>query len=143
MKLTNIVTLFNSALAGERYAYTQIIHLLDKAIDDINNDLQAIYPTFSELPDGSTDYDLFPDIYIRQVVVIGAAYYHYIEDEEGISTAPQYMLDYNTARFKMLRDYMTSVPELYQRTNNTALYFARDTETGERGVTLDATTLIP
>jgi hypothetical protein len=143
MKLLEITALINKLLAGERHNYQQFIHLLDMVIDDINDELQATYPTFSELPAGVDNYNFFPDRYVRQVVVTGAAYYYYIQDEEGIMTAPQYMNDYFNNRFKMLRDYMTSVPPEYQRITNTALYFEKDKETGERGITVDSISILP
>lgn len=119
MLVSEIVKRVNQELAGEQLVYTKLKPFLDSVIDDINTNLNSIFPTFSDLGtalDGGTvmDYDFFPDKYIRSVVIKGAAYKFYVMDEEGESIAQQYAVDYQTNLFYMVRDYIDKVPEEYQ-----------------------------
>lgn len=143
MKLTDIVKALNTALAGERLSYFQARPFLDKTIDDINAKLASTYPVFSELEPGVDAYDLFPDRYIRTVIVPGAAWYYFTQDEEGISTAPQYAADYDRGLFQMSRDFINSVPVEYQDTTLKAVVFAKDLETGERGISVNGWSILP
>lgn len=143
MTLNMITVLLNEMLAGERHSYAQLKLHLDRTIDDINADLGSCYPAFSEMDPLKAEYDYFPDRYIRTVVLPGAAWYYFTTDEEGISTASQYALDYERGKFLMLRDHFNSVPAEYQVTDLKALVSYKDIETGERGVTVDAISLLP
>lgn len=134
-----ITYLFNEKLAGEQFRYSEIVSFLDLVIDEINADLSACYPALSMFEpetfpgykkelyttydsDGTEiidekkqqdvyeDYDLFPDKYIRSVLIPGAAYKWFSVDEEGASTAPLFQQEYEKARFEMLRDYIDYVP---------------------------------
>lgn len=116
MKLTAIRTLVNNQLAGERLSYEQLVPYLDQVIDEINNEVNAVFPAFSELPQEATDYDAFHDRFIRDVVCIGAAYYFYIMDEEGAAAANEYKEKYYNNLFIMVRDYMDQIQEEYQAT---------------------------
>lgn len=138
-----MVDLFNEKLAGEMFNYSEIVPYFDLVIDEINADLSAKFPTLSEFiptlfpdykkelyttynEDGTTtieltkqaqvynNYDVFPDKYIRSVVIPGAAYKWFSVDEEGASTAPLFQAEYEKARFEMLRDYLDLVPYEYQ-----------------------------
>lgn len=139
MLKSTITQLFNEKLAGEMFKYDEIVAFLDLVIDEINADLSSKFPTFSEftptvfpgykedlytdLKTGTIDikqrdaiysnYDLFPDRYIRSVVIPGAAYKWFSVDEEGASTAPLFQQEYEKARFEMVRDYMDLVPLEY------------------------------
>ena len=120
MKLTQIVGLVNTKLAGETLTYNQMLSYLDETIIDINTQLNACFPTFSELyPSLVSDatYDAFPDQYITSVVVIGAALKFYTTDEEGLSVATGFQQEYDRGLFYMVRDYSASVPEKYQAKN--------------------------
>lgn len=64
-----------------------------------------------------SNYDFFPDKYIRSVVIPGAAYKWFSVDEEGASTAPLMQAEYEKARFEMVRDYIDYVP--YEYINDT------------------------
>lgn len=142
MKLNQIVALLNNALAGERHSYSQLVQYLDRTIDDINAQLNSTFPAFSEL--GAQDaYDYFPDRYIRNVVIPGAAWYYFTADEEGITTAEQYMSDYERGLFFMLRDHFNKVPAEYQDTSLKALVSNKDIEDGERGVSVDGYNILP
>lgn len=143
MDLKNITKHINTLLAGERHAYHQLEVYLDKAIDDINSQLNSTFPAFSEIPEGKAEYDYFPDRYIRSVVCVGAAWYYYTTDEEGISTAPQYQLEYDRGLFIMLRDYFNLVPPEYQALGLRALVMAQDLEDGESGVSVDGWSILP
>lgn len=119
MIIDKIVRETNKYLAGEQLTYRQLEPFLNATIDDINYALNSEFPSFSDLSDepgftGATDYDYFPDKYIRTIVIIGAAYKFYIMDEEGIQTAEKYGYDYEKGLFAMQRDYIDQVPIEYQ-----------------------------
>lgn len=119
MDINTIVKRVNRLLAGEQLVYSRLEEFLDATIDDINAKLNSKFPTFSELNlelefAGDSEYDYFPDQYIRSVVIPGAAYKFYIMDEEGIQTAEQFGYDYDKNLFMMQRDYLEQVPEEYQ-----------------------------
>ena len=114
MLIKDIVNRVNQLLAGEMLSYNQMVMHLDSVIDDINSQLNAVFPAFSELPAGTTEYTCFPDRYIRTVVCVGAVSYFYTTDEEGSPAAEQYASDYAKWLFYMLRDYVSLVPQLYK-----------------------------
>lgn len=128
MKLDEITRRLNKKLADEMLSYQDVVYLLDHAVDDINDELFSTFPVFSELAVGSDEYTAFPDKYIRKVVIPGAAYYFYTEDEEGERVAGEFYLNYRDELFKMSRDYMELVPDEYQ--NNEGGYVEFDEETG-------------
>ena len=113
MLLTKIASEVNKKLAGEMLTYLELVSFLDSTIDDINSQLNSCYPAFSEL-DKATEYNHFPDRYIRTVVIPGAAWYFYVADEEGTQTAMQYSTDYNRGLYLMLRDHIFNVPDEYR-----------------------------
>ena len=133
MQISALVTMVNEQLAGERLTYDKMKPHLDAAIDYINTRLNATFPVFSELPAGTTEYNLFPDRYLRTVVVPGAAWHFFVVDEEGINTAEQFQLSYEQGMFYMVRDYLTAVPLLYQGPQ-TGMDFDSEAETGKRGL---------
>ena len=122
MDINTLVKLTNQKLAGETLLYSQLEPYFDDVIDKINTELNAIFPTFSEhrernqTDSGIPAYTYFPDMYIRSVVVVGAAVGFYTVDEEGIITAQQMQVEYNTNLFMMKRDYSEQVPEQYKAT---------------------------
>jgi len=124
MQLTQIVTTVNELLAGELLTYAQMVRFMDPVVDDINEALNAKFPSFSEFteanyPDNWPDYNFFPDKYIRSCVCKGAAYRYFTADEEGIATAQAYGWEYKDSLFKITRDFIDFVPEAYQ--DNTTL----------------------
>ena len=144
MLKSTIRDLFNEKLAGEMFEYSEIVPYLDLVIDEINADLSSNFPAFSEFTETGfpgykadtyttydvqgnpvsvdsnrkaavyQNYDLFPDKYIRSVVIPGAAYKWFSVDEEGASTAPLFQQEYEKARFEMVRDYIDLVPYEFQ-----------------------------
>jgi hypothetical protein len=142
MKLNDLVNKVNEKLAGERLSYDKMRGYLDSTIDDINSKLNATYPVFSDLPVGTTEYNFFPDRFIRSVVVPGAAWYFFVVDEEGIVTAGQLQLDYLNSLFVMQRDYLTSVPVEYQGPQ-TGYLFENEEQQGARGLSYDGTIVLP
>ena len=119
MTLDNIVARINEELAGELLTYNKLKTFLDQTVDDINNNLDAAFPSFTDFtyenyPDRYPDYNFFPEKYIRSVLIKGAAYKFYVMDEEGIPTAQQYQYNYNDNLFIMTRDYLEDVPEEFQ-----------------------------
>lgn len=118
MQINKVVNRINQLLAGEMYDYTYFESLLDETIDDINDALNTIYPCFSDVVAlGFSEYNLFPERYIRNVVIKGAAHKFYTMDEEGINSAEQYGFEFQKALFIMLRDFSDKVPEKYRSTN--------------------------
>ena len=140
MKITDIRKLVNQALAGELLTYGEMRPHLDFTIDEINTTLDSCFPVFSDLESENDVYDYFPDKFIRTVVVPGAAWHFYVNDEEGASTAQQYQLDFEKGKYIMLRDYIDKVPEEYQPDNNAHVPDNPDNMTlGDRGLTLYGT----
>lgn len=133
MELTQITKQVNTLLAGEQLSYTQLRPYLDQVIDDINSQLNSVYPTFSELPESVSNYMFFPDNYVRQVVCYGAAYYFYLADEEGSPTAMGYAQRYKQNMFYMVRDWLHAVPLIFQdcdRNGGNAPLESTTTDTG-------------
>jgi len=114
MQMSEITRRVNDLLDGEILAPRQMRDLLDNAIDKINETLNTIYPTFSELPEGSLEYVCFPDRYIRTVVCLGAAVAFYMRDEEGGNPPQGYAMEFQAGLFRMLRDYIHMVPDIYK-----------------------------
>jgi hypothetical protein len=137
MLLSKIARLVNKALAGELLMYEDMTYYLDKAIDGINNELNTTFPVFSELDDFATEYNFFPDTYIRQVVIPGAAWRYFNADEEGNNGSPQYETDMREGLFYMKRDYSDKIPEEYQSDNTGGILFEVESVTGDRGLEID------
>ena len=127
MKLNEITERLNKKLADELFSYQDIVYLLDHAVDDINDTLFSSFPVFSDLETGSIEYTAFPDRYIRQVVIPGAAYYFYTEDEEGEQVASEFYISYQNGLFRMSRDYLEQVPEEYQNNEGGYVEIEEDT----------------
>ena len=117
MLIKDIVARVNSKLAGERLTYDKLKFILDEVIDDINSDLNATFPAFSELDLSVSAYTALPDKYIRSVVVTGAVHKYFVQDEEGLDVAPAFLADYIMNRFLMVRDYHILVPAEYRASN--------------------------
>lgn len=126
MLIGNIIKQVNRLLDGEQLVYSQLEPYLDAVIDDINTQLNAVFPTFSEIEKDTlrvadTNYNYFPERYIRNIVCKGAAYKFYITDEEGSITAEQYGQDYMNNLFYMTRDYIDEVPLEFRSTSKGSL----------------------
>lgn len=118
MEIAKICNLVNQELAGELLRKDELLLYMDKTIDAINAQLNSNYPTFTEytaelFPD-YPNYNVFPEKYIRSVVIPGAAYEFYKVDEEGNKTAPLFLQEYQQGLFYMVRDMMESVPPRFQ-----------------------------
>lgn len=142
MLLTDIQKQMNNTLAGETLTFKEMLPHLDFAIDEINETLNSVYPTFSELlskePEAK-EYALFPDRYIRRVVIPGAAWNYYVVDEEGLQTSMQYQIDFEKGKFTMQRDMLYNVPKEFQAPDTQGYIIgdrANDT-VGERGIEVD------
>jgi len=114
MLLTAIVQRVNELLDGETLSFSAMRPHLDGAIDDINQQMNTLYPVFSELLVGTTEYVYFPDRYLRTVVAYGAACKFYMTDEEGGQPPIGYLQTYQQNMFLMMRDYLNSVPVAYR-----------------------------
>lgn len=141
MQITQVVKLFNEALAGESLTLREALPHLDSAIDRINSYLNAAYPVFSSLDTTTAvEYNFFPDQYIRTVVIPGAAWHYYVMDEEGLMTAPQYQRDFEQGLFVMLRDMLYKIPAEYQADPDAGIAPASDPNDrifGNRELTYD------
>lgn len=143
MKIVDIVASINELLAGERHSYQQLRRFLDRTIDDINSQLNSTYPAFSEMDASISEYTLFPDRYIRSVVIPGAAWYYFVADEEGNQSAPQYQYDYDRGLSLMTRDHFNQVPEEYQATTTTPLLEQGSGTDSDGGISFNGFSLIP
>jgi hypothetical protein len=121
MLYNNIINLISKHLADELVSESEMLSYMDRVIDDINTQMNTIFPTFTEFKELNgdidatmLDYNVIPDKYIRSVVIPGAAYKYYTTDEEGSYAAPKYEEDYRTNLFYMERDFSFSVPEQYR-----------------------------
>lgn len=120
MQVQVIVKELNHMLANETLRFQDTEHLFNRVIEEINSNLNAIYPTMTEFltqSDITGDYNVFPDRYIRSVLIPGAAFYFYQEDEEGEYVASSFGATYRQNMFHMVRDHMMKVPEKYQSDN--------------------------
>lgn len=133
MTVNEIKKTVNQYLSGEMLTYKQLIAHLNWAVDDMNTQLNAQFPVFTE---DTTEYTAIPDRYIRTVLVAGAVWHFYIVDEEGMSQAVQFQSAYSDGMFYMLRDYAWQIPEEYQAdSNNGSVTADRDDRTfGEYGM---------
>lgn len=125
MLISEMVRRVNEQLAGERLTTSKMLTHLDYAIYDINQAINADFPTVSafaaaqieeddQLTTDTVDYNLFPPRYIDTVVVLGAARHFYLVDEEGAVATPVLDLEYGKALFFMQRDYIHAVPSEYK-----------------------------
>ena len=142
MLLKDIQKLMNNTLAGETLTLNEMLPHLDFAIDEINDALNSVYPTFSEVlakdPEAK-EYAFFPDRYIRRAVISGAAWNFYVVDEEGLQTSMQYQIDFERGKFIMQRDMLYNIPEEYQASDARGFVVGdRSNDTvGERGIEVD------
>ena len=132
----------NDTLAGETLTLNEMLPHLDFAIDEINDTLNSVYPTFSEMLEQNPEakeYSFFPDRYIRRAVISGAAWNYYVVDEEGLQTSPQYQAAFEKGKFIMQRDMLYSIPDKYKASETKGYVIgARDNDTlGERGIEVD------
>jgi hypothetical protein len=119
MQIATLVSLINQKLAGEALSQTTLLPYIDEVLDDINHELNSVFPTMSEFlsnaENGPTyQYNMIPDKYFRSVVVYGAAAKFYATDEEGEMSAEDYAGMYRKNTFLMVRDFITQIPEAYQ-----------------------------
>ena len=126
-----MITNINKYLAGEMLRYEDLEPFLDRTIDDINSELNSCYPSISEFMDdpeitAEANYELFPNRFIRSVVIPGAAYYFYQADEEGDQVAGSFGAMYREGLYKMQRDYLIKVPLEYQDDSEGYASFAWD-----------------
>ena len=145
MEIKKIVDYVNRAyIASDYLREPDIYYYMDLVIDDINDRLQAKYPTFTEwskfvdkwnksvkdprLLRDNTKYDAFPDTYLRTVVALGTAVKFYTRDEEGEQIALDYQNRYENNLFKMVRDYHSQGPEYFQNNEGGFIDFSYNRE---------------
>ena len=120
MLISRLIQNINNQLEDELLNINELCNVIDKAIDDINTRLNTKFPVLSDLLSDKdnlvTEYTAIPDKYIRTVVIPGAVFKFYINDEEGAAVAPKHEEEYLKGLFYMERDYIPHVPEQYQDT---------------------------
>ena len=133
MQVSNIQSLINQNLAGEMLSYKQQIVHLNWALDELNAILNTTFPEFTA---DMTEYTAIPDRYIRMCLVPGAVHHFYVVDEEGQTGEYNFAQEFETNKFRMLRDYSHQIPEEYlaDGDNGTTVSTYEDKE-GLRGVT--------
>jgi hypothetical protein len=118
MLISKLIQNINTQLDGELLGVQDVCSVIDKAIDDINTRLNTCFPVLSDLLTAQqgnvTEYMAIPDKYIRTVVIPGAVFKYYTNDEEGAAVAPKHEEEFLKGLFFMERDYMMHVPEQYQ-----------------------------
>ena len=158
MEIKKIIDYVNRGfIASDYLREPDVYYYMDLVIDDINDRLQAKFPTFSEwnnfvaewnehveprLLKDNTKYDAIPDKYLRTVVALGTAVKFYTRDEEGEQIAMDYQNRYEMALFKMVRDYHNQVPWYFQENTGGFIDFSYNREQGPidlvpRGVVLN------
>ena len=148
MEIKKIIDYVNrSFIASDYVREPDVYYYMDLVIDDINERLQATFPTFTEWGDfvdkwnkavdeqhlpylhrDATKYDAFPDTYLRSVVALGTAVKFYTRDEEGEQIAQDYQNRYEMALFKMTRDYHNQVPWYFQENTGGFIDFSHNRE---------------
>lgn len=164
MEIKKLVDYVNrSFIASDYLRAPDIYYYMDLVIDDINDRLQAKFPTFTDwqdfvaswnariqgpnpVPDedmppwpplprdgylkirSNSNYDAFPDKYLRSVVALGVAVKFYTRDEEGEQIAQDYQNRYEMALFKMTRDYHNQVPWYFQENTGGFIDFSYNRE---------------
>lgn len=83
----------------------------------------------------NSNYDAFPDEYLRTVVALGVATKFYTRDEEGEQVALDYQNRYEMALFKMVRDYHNQVPWYFQDRTGGFIDFSCIREAGPHDLT--------
>lgn len=152
MEIKKIVDYINRAfIASDYLREPDVYYYMDLVIDDINERMQAKFPTFSEwgefvkkwnkevtdldIPElirTNDVYDAFPDRYLRSVVALGAAVKFYARDEEGELVAVDYQNRYENELFRMTRDYINQVPVYFQNNEGGFIDFTYVHERGPR-----------
>lgn len=129
MNISKLCTFVNNNyIISENLRNVELMGYMDIVIDDINDRLQASFPTFSEWNDYVTTYNVahkdvpdftplsidtysaIPARYLRSVVALGAALNFFTNDEEGEQVSTKYYIQYERNMFNMIRDYQELVP---------------------------------
>lgn len=136
----------NTMLNGELVPWKRLIQHINYAIDEINTVMNTVFPIVD--PEGSaadmnTDYDAIPNKYIRTVILPGAVHHYFMVDDEGTSPEIDFARQFEAGKFFMLRDYSSSVPDVYKVKDNADGSFAGAVESnyedyvGLRGIERD------
>ena len=111
-------TQINTYLAGEQLSWKMMAIHVNWVVDQINEYLNACFPQFEDTPKDDDDnvrtYTAIPDLYIRTVIVPGAAHHFFMIDDEGATAEQDFNFLYQQGLFNMLRDYSHSIPDEYQ-----------------------------
>lgn len=139
MLVSEIKQLINQNLAGEMLSWKQMMVNVNWAIDEINSELNAKFPTVTA---DTEEYTAIPDKYIRQVVIPGAVHNFYVIDDEGMTQEQNFYQMFAQGMFRMLRDYSHLIPEEYQDDmENGSVDSQYEDSKGLRGIEGDITTV--
>jgi len=115
-------------IISENLRNIELYGYMDIVIDDINDRLNATFPTISEWKEYVMEYNMvhasdenfvpleeavytaFPARYLRSVVAVGAALNFFTNDEEGEQVGTKYYIQYEKNMFNMVRDFHDLVP---------------------------------
>lgn len=142
MTRNEIVDAVNRLSVGYNVTWYEIQNDADAAIHKINSFLCAEYPLMSEIltsPDsiyaikkevdgGVRHISIFPDIYIRSVVVPYIASEILARDEEFTTIYNKYAMDVENGLFTMFQNEYNRIPELFRQKDTTGVFFSDDYE---------------
>ena len=142
MTRNEIVDAVNRLSVGYNVTWYEIQNDADAAIHKINSFLCAEYPLMSEIltsPDsiyaikkevdgGIRHISIFPDIYIKSVVVPYIASEILARDEEFTTIYNKYAMDVENGLFTMFQNEYNRIPELFRQKDTTGVFFSDDYE---------------
>lgn len=150
MSINDIVNLVNRrTIEADYLSKEEMLPFLDLVIDDINSELQANFPPFTDYdyfvlswnnkhpdnPLSPNDYSVIPARYIRSVIPFGVARYYYMKDQEGEQAASDYFREYSIRLTKMVRDFHALVPVEFQNNEGGSIKASFENEHGVPGLT--------
>ena len=110
MTIEALKKLINATLVGDQLSWKMMVNHVNWAIDEMNSTLNSLFPAVDS---GSVSYDYIPDRYIRSVIVPGAVHHYYMVDEEGTLGGTDYLNQFESGLFIMLRDFSHLIPDEY------------------------------
>ena len=142
MTRDEIVASVNRLSVGYNVTWHEIAEDADEAIHKINSYLGAEYPLMSDIltepnsiyavkqvVDGQVKLiSIFPDIYIRTIVIPFIASEILSRDEEFTTIYNKYAMDVENGLFTMFQNEFNRVPHLFRQKDTTGVFFPEDYE---------------
>ena len=142
MTRDEIVASVNRLSVGYNVTWHEIAEDADEAIHRINSYLGAEYPLMSDIltepnsiyavkqvVDGHVRHiSIFPDIYIRTIVIPFIASEILSRDEEFTTIYNKYAMDVENGLFTMFQNEFNRVPHLFRQKDTTGVFFPEDYE---------------